>query len=163
MYDPVKKLAARIEARNRAGEVANELFPKFLAIFKQLAGQKICKADGTFLKKIVDQLPESSYPDKWPKPTVMYYRNSSDYSVSFTIKTCASDNNGSCAYETVTVYICDLGNGIVQTNGQWYDPPNFRTNYNAAEITRLRTVFLAKKAELDKARSDLFPFGETDN
>jgi len=157
-----KQLIARIEARNRAGEVANELFPKFLAIFKPLAGQKVCKVDGPFTKKVAEQLPPSNYPDKWPKPTVMYYRNRSDYTVSFTVKTCASDNDGSCAYEEVTVYICDLSNGVVQTDGRWYDPPNCRTDYNVDEVKRLRAVYEAKKAEADKARSDLHPFGEFD-
>ena len=156
------RLQAKIVARNRAGEVANELYPKFLAIFKPLAGQKVCKVDGTFTKKVDEQLPPSNYPDKWPKPTVMYYRSRSDYTVSFTVKTCADDGQGSCAYEEVTVYVCDLENGVVKADGRWYDPPNCRTDYNADEVKRLRADYEAKKKVADDARSALYPFGEND-
>lgn len=150
-----EQLAARIKARNRAGEIANELFPQFVAIFKPLVGQKVCKVDGSFLKKIVEQLPSRDYPDT--APTVMYYRNNSEYTVSFTIKTCASNGQGGCAYEEVGVYVADLSNGVV--GDKEYDPPAYRTDYTAAEIKRLRIVYKEKREQADQAFSDLHPFG----
>ncbi len=150
-----KQLVAQIKARNRAGEIANKLFPQFVAIFKPLVGQKVCKVGGPFLKKIADQLPSRDYPDT--DPTVMYYRNNSEFTVSFTIKTCASNGDGGCAYEEVTVYVADLSNGVVADKE--YDPPDYRTDYTAAEINRLRTVYKEKREEADKAFSDLHPFG----
>ena len=122
-----EQLAARIKARNRAGEVAKELFPQFVEIFKPLVGEKVCKVDGSFLKKIADQLPSGDYPDAFPDPTVMYYRNRSEYTVSFTIKTCASNGEEGCAYEEVTVYVADLSNGIV--TDKEYDPPDYRSRF----------------------------------
>jgi hypothetical protein len=97
----------------------------------------------------------------------------SEYTVSFTVKTCASNNDGGCAYEEATIYICDLSNGIVKghrtslqdmspTDARWYDQPNLRTDWTAAEVTRRRKVFAEKRADFELARSDLGPFGEFD-
>lgn len=152
------QLKARISAMNRAGEVANELYPKLMEIFKSFSGEKVCKSNGELLKKINDQLPERNIEHS--SPTVMYYRNRSDYTVSFTVKACASDGIGSCAYEEITIYICDISNGIVKEDGRWHDPPNARTDYSVEEITRLRKIYQEKKKEADEARSNLYPFGE---
>ena len=151
-----KQLVARIKARNRAGEIAKELFPQFVAIFKPLVGQKVCKVDGGFLKKILDQLPANDYRDA--DPTVMYYRHTSVYTVSFTVKACASDGQGGCAYEEVTVYVADLSNGVVADKE--YAPPDCRTDYTAAEIERLRIVYKEKQKEADQALADLYPLGD---
>lgn len=156
-----RRLQAKIVARNRAGEVANELYPQFLAIFKPLAGQKVCKVNGEFIKNVAKQLPPSRYYNQ--EPSVMYYRNRSDYTVSFTVRTCASDGQGSCAYEEITVYICDLDNGVIRPDGRWYDPPNCRTDYTADEVKRLRADYEEKKRIADEAHSALYPFGEHDN
>lgn len=154
------QLQAKIVARNRAGEIANELYPKFLEIFKPYSGQKVCKVDGTLLKKIDEALPDSQFPeDKWPKPTVMYYRSRSEYNIAFTVKTCADDGQGGCAYEEVTVYICDLSNGVIPTDGRWYDPPKCRTDYNLAEVKALREAYKVAKKAADDAQSACHPFG----
>lgn len=157
------RLRAKVEAYNRAGEVANELFPQMHKIFKQFSGQKVCKVDGPLLKKVKDQLPESNYPDQFPSPTVMYYRNSSDYTINFTVKTCAQCGDGlGCVYAELTFYVCSIINGVVQ-EGYFHQPPEYRTDYNAEEIRRLRAVYQKKREEANEAQGALCPFGETDN
>jgi len=156
-------LKARVEAFNRAGEAANELFPQLLNIFKQFAGQKVTKVSGSLTKKVEEQLPPTNWPDKFPAPTVMYYRNTSEYQLTFTVKTCAPIiGYESCTYASLTIGICDIENGVVK-DGSWGDPPNYRTDYTADEIANLRKVHEQKKQEADDARAALSPFGEMDN
>ncbi|MAG28105.1 hypothetical protein CMI47_21475 [Candidatus Pacearchaeota archaeon] len=161
-YNPKAQLAARIVARNRANEVANQLYAEIIGIFRPLVGQKIVKVDGSLLGKIKDQLPKWDFPDdKFPKPTVMVYKGSSTYTLSFTVKTCAQViGEGCCTYEECTVYVCDLDGQNV--GERIYDPPNARTDFTADEVNRLREEYKTKKKAADEAHSALHPFGEID-
>jgi hypothetical protein len=161
-----RQLDARIAARNRANEVAGELYDQMAPIFQPLLGEKVCKVDGQFSKKVADLLPDSRYPDDvWPRPTVMYYRSHSEYTVSFTVKTCASDDDGSCAYEEVTVYICDLTGGVATRRSETeplYNKEERRSDWTAGEVLALRADYEAKKTIADDACRALWPFGTSD-
>lgn len=159
------QLDCKVEAVNRANEVANALFAQMHAIFKPLAGQKICKVDGTFLKRVAELLPPSDYPDdKHPKPTVMYYRNRvGDYSVSFTVKVCAYNGHEGCHYAERTVYICDLRDGVIPDDARWYDAPNHRTDFTVDEVKQLREDYRTKRDAYESARGKLGDWGEHDN
>ncbi len=162
MYNPAAQLKARIIARNRANEVANEVYRELVEIFRPLVGEKVLKADGQFLAKIAKLLPDwnARYDTASDKSTVQVYRYSSDYSVVFVVKTCQSNGEGGCAYEECSVYVADLNGTSV--GEKISDPPNARTDFTVDEVLRLRANYAVKKVAADNALSALFPFGEND-
>ena len=161
MRDPRKTLEAKVIAHNRANEVANELHPKLVEIFEPYLGQKITKKDGGLLKKIADQLPESRYHDAYPSPTVMFYLNNSNYSLSFTVKTCAQilDSHG-CVYAESTVYVGRFQDGEFS---EITPLDTKRTDYNADEVTQLREAYKVAERAARDAESKLYPFGQYDH
>jgi len=156
------KLEARVIARNRAGQVANELYEKVAKILRPFMGEKVLRADGSFLAKIQKLLPKWDFPDDvYPKPTVMVYRNSSDYSIVFVVKVCKNYDEYHCVYQECSTYIADL-KGLFM-NDVACDPPSHRTDFSATEIAALREDYKTKKTIADNAHGALFPFGEYDH
>lgn len=100
-------LAARVKGVNRAHAYAKKLYEQLVPIFKPLVGTKIFKADGTLLQKIKEQLPELSCT-----PGLHVHKNSSDYSLSFSVRT-SEDVNGLAYYHSVSVYIGEVRNGVL--------------------------------------------------
>lgn len=141
-------LAARVIARNRANANAMALYDAYAKALAPFIGQKILKADGCLLAKVIAVLP--TLP-------MHYYREHSNYSLRFVAKECENIQGGcGCVYEETSVYIGDLTNGVLV---KLYERPTFRTDYCVEEIQMLRQ--LAEKARDDarQAESKLDGFG----
>ena len=153
------QLAARVKARNRCHQVANELWVTFTEIFAPLVGQKLLTVNGAFLAKIDKMMPE--LPELSGSFGLSVFRYPSAYNLCWTVK-CSESVAGECycVYEEVTFYVADLEGqnmGELSTNHE-----DFRTDFSAVEITRLRKDYEEKKKIAEKAKSALFPFGEID-
>lgn len=148
-----KVLAARVKGVNRAHDYANKLYARLVPTFKPMVGTKIFKVDGTLLQKIKEQLPELPCT-----PGLHVHKNSSDYSLSFSVRT-SEDVNGLAYYHSVSVYIGDVRNGVLEKIA---NPHEFRTDFTVEEIAEKRTKYNLAKQAYDNAKSALFPFGEYD-
>jgi hypothetical protein len=157
-YNKSQVLEARVDGVNEAHAYANELYPKLAAVFKPLVGKPVEKVTGGLFEKYKKLLPE--LPSTVP---IHVYKNSSNYTLSWVVKSCKTvtqpDGYGHAYYYEATVYIGDLQNGVLT---QLYDPPNFKTDFSAADIAVKRVVYKKAQEIADKAKSDLFPFGEYD-
>ena len=149
-----EKLAAKVKATNKANQTAIELYPKLVAVFRPLIGQKIVKIDGSLLTKIADLLP--------PLPNdhdLRVYRNRSEYTLSWIVNASEQVNDHSCTYAEIGLYIGDL-NGNVLT--KIYDEPQLRANYTVTEVEAQRAAYWSAQKVADAAKSALHPFGEYD-
>jgi len=153
-------LKARVKAVNLAHKTAMEVYDLLSPLFASLVGEKIIKQDGQFMAKHQKNLP--TLPSETRHVTI--FRNvTSDYSLSWTVKVCEHvDGTHTCTYEEHTVYIGNLTCGTTLKDVD-YERPNLRTDYTVEEITHLREVYEEKKREADKARNDLYPFGDSDH
>ncbi len=138
----------------------NKLFDELAGFFRRLVGQKILKVDGTLLQKHANLLPE--LPCDHPRLHV--YRRSSDYSLAWVVKACEQigDSHG-CVYEEVTVDVGSLNGQTLESVRADEDFGPFREDFSVAEVEEKRRVFVQKRKEFERARSDLYPFGEHDN
>ena len=148
-------LEARVRGVNRANAFANELYPKLVALFTPLIGQKILKADGTLLAKIQKQVDDLGVLGRH-EPHV--YRYNSPYSLVYTVKTC-EDCNGHAYYYETSVYVAHLDNGVLTG---LYDQDLRQTNYSADKVIAAREAYEKAKKAADEAQSALHPFGEYD-
>src|SRR3954464_8487714 len=105
-------LVAHVEAVNSANKAAMELYPKLAAIFKPLVGQRLVKVSGTeLLKKVEDQLPDFPYNSR-----LQIYKTITNYSLSFTCKTCVNvPSQQYCVYKESTVYIGEMRDGVLMS------------------------------------------------
>jgi hypothetical protein len=155
------KLAIRVRGVNKANARANKLYDELIPIFKPLVGKPLFKVTGGLFEKYKKLVPDFPYGHGLPQ----IYRNSSNYSLSYTVKTWEAEPSNIPGhsdigyYHETTVYIGDLQNGVLT---KLYDPPNFKTDYNAADIAAKREAYQKAKEAADKAQSALFPFGEYD-
>jgi hypothetical protein len=141
-------LPARVAAKNRANANAMALYDAFTKALAPFVGQKITKANGDLLAKVVDALPSLSF---------FHYRDSSQYSLRYVAKESQNLGDGiGCVYEETSVYIGDLVNGVLV---KLYDRPVIRTDYNENEIKLLRKLAEDARDEARKAESALGSFG----
>jgi hypothetical protein len=133
---------------------------KLREFFAPYVGCKIIKADGTLLKAIKDQMPEMP-----STPRLHVYRNSSDYTLGWTVKTCVSDDRGHAQYYDITVYVGDMGNnfeGKGHLLAKLSSPFEARTDFTVEEVEGKRQRYKEVKKIADDAFSALHPFGEND-
>lgn len=149
-------LRARVRALNKAGELANELYPKLLEVFKSHVGEKVFKKDGGLLAKFEKLLPELPHDT-----SIRVIRYSSEYSLAWEV-TAVESVNGSygCKYESAMVYVGSVRNGILTDLEE--KPPGHRTDFSVHEVLEKRNVCEEKEREYREAKSALFPFGESD-
>lgn len=149
------RLAARVDATNRANTVAKELYTKFRAALEPFLGKQVLKVDGSLLQKVeraVGPLPSGN--------DLMVYHHRTGYSLAWVVKTSEPDGPHSVVYHEVVVYVGGLQGTTLEKFG---NPPDYlRTDYTVAEIVAARKAVEVAKAELDKAREDLASFGEYD-
>lgn len=163
-------LQARVIARNRAGEVANQLYPKLIDIFKEYIGKKVVKANGGLLQKICNKLPDfprelvrnpttvvftETYWREYSRNEILFKVNVSSVNVS-AVNVLAYDNSSKVCNEEVSIYICGLFDGFIT---HWGGPPNFRTDYNLDEVKSLREEWRVAKQKADDAEKACWPFG----
>lgn len=154
----VSRLEARVKAVNKANKYATEIFPILQEFFRQYVGQKVEKADGQLLAKIVDKMPKFANGQG-----LRVYKYSSNYSLAWTVV--ASENcefNGayhSCVYHETTVYVGDLEESILKGLS---NPFSAKYDYSVDEVVKLREKYQIAKKAASEAESALWPFGEYD-
>ena len=147
-------LACRVVAVNNAYKYANTLYDFLAEKFLPLVGKKILKADGQLLAKYEVKLPSSM-----SRATFTTYRISSDYSLVWRVSACEFMPPGGCMYHSVSVYIGSLDSSILTGISP---PPAYRVDYTVDEIVALREAYKIAQNLVDKAKSALYPFGESD-
>lgn len=157
----IDELTANVRATNFAHAYANELRKRLMAYFAPLVGQKVIKADGTLLKKLV--LPEFPKEDDFkqhPNDTVHVYKLSSDYSLGWTVKTCSTMPPHGCVYYEATVYIGEMGYGGGRDILTKLTPPSEdrRADYTVAEIMEKIALYEAAQKIADGLKSLVHPF-----
>ncbi len=149
-------LKAKIEAVNEANAYAADLYTILSARFAPLVGKKILKADGTLLAKYADLAADLPCEVR-----VSVYRNVSNYTLGWTVKTCVSVPPHGCVYHETTVYIGNLTNH--DTLKSIVEPAEYRIDYTAAEVIAKRVALKNARQAMETARTELYPFGEFDN
>lgn len=152
-------LAARVKAVNAANAYAMKLYPVLMDFFRPLLGQQILKVDGTLLKKIEAAMP--AFPDSGVSQNRLHvYRNTSDYSLAWTVKTCESiEGASSCVYHEIAVYVGGLSGGTLK---DFYAPPDLRSDYKVEDVKAARAAYEAAQRTADNLKSALHPFGVGD-
>lgn len=151
------RIEARVKARNRANEEANRLQALLIPFFAPYVGQKILKADGTLLQKIKDKMPAL---EDAQVPGRHIYRQTSDYTLGWTVKTNEMDSEHTCTYAETTAYIGDLRNGVLEAIAKGH---THRTDWTVAEVQAVREQIRAAENALSEARSKLGPFDMYDH
>lgn len=155
-------LAARVIAVNIANNYANSLFDKLSPIFKPFVGQKIIKIDGSLLEKVQKLIPQDLGQKFLSGSSIQVYRDSSQFSIRYTVKSCVNIEGGcSCVYYETSVYIGEFDG---QNLKSIHDNPDTqrRIDFTAEEITAKREEYKRLKKLADDAMSALQPFGEYD-
>lgn len=150
-------LEAKVSAVNKSRALGNKLFPILSAMFSPFVGQKVFKADGTLLKKHQDAVESLNLPYD---SEINVYRHASDYNLAWTIQARVQDDKGSSRYDSITVYIGGISNGVLK---EMCTEPNYKTNYTAEEVLEARENLKKAKAAVSQAEGKLYPFGEYDN
>jgi hypothetical protein len=152
-----ERLAARVRAVNKANAYARDtLYPALVEIFRPLCGTAILKADGSLRASVARSLPD--FPNR---SEIMVYRDSSDYSLRWTVKTCEMiRDEQACLYHETTVYLGSLDGNTLKPD--LYGPPDLRSDYTPEEVIDSREKYLDAKRVADAARDALYPFGESD-
>jgi hypothetical protein len=154
MNTRLESLTAKVAAVNRANEYATRLYAALVEQFTPLVGQKILKADGTLLAKYAGLVPNLPCT-----PDLHVYRQTNDYSLAWTVKTCESTDH-SCMYHEVTIYVGYLKGATLEN--MIPTPFTGRTDFSAEEIIGKRAAYESAKRVADELRNDLYPFGEHD-
>lgn len=156
-----EKLQARVNARNRANKIANELYPKLKALFEPWIGKKIQLKDGSLslkLKEEANKILDSYY--KLSPNSIQVYFVCSNYSIYYVVKTSEPLPNYSVTYAETSIYICSTRD---QTLEKIYDPQDRRTDFTVEEITEARKQAEDKRKELQSIEAKYAAFGEHDN
>jgi len=157
-----EKLIAKIGAVNRANAEATRLHQIFHDIFAPFVGQKILKADGTLLAKVAALVPEFAFGNTLQVRTLQphVYRDSSNYSLIYTVKACETMPPHSCAYHDTAMYIGVFAGAMLE---KLSPVQTYRSDYVVEEIEGKRQAYESAKRVAEELRSALYPFGEHDN
>lgn len=151
-----RRTTAKVKAVNRAHKTSMEIWQTMHEIFSPLVGEKIDKADGTFLAKIAKLLPKLPHDH-----SVTVIRAGGPYSLAWSI-TCnepIGDSHGHLYYG-ITTYIGHLNDGIL-TGIKGYDMKlKLRTDYTVKELLDKRDACKVAKSAYEAARSACWPFDE---
>lgn len=156
MVDRQKALEARVRCVNKVNAHANELYPKLVELFQPLVGCKINKVDGSFLKKIQEEVRALVKNDEFH-----VYRYNSRYSLVFTVK---SDEvvDGHAYYHEISVYVGKMSYedpAVLEKLEPW---TTLKTDYSVDTVMVLRKAHKEAKQKVSDAESALHPFGEYD-
>lgn len=158
MRDPLNCVVEAINAVNR---YANELTPILHDFFRPHVGEKILKADGTFLARIQKVLPK--FPTiVLPNIEFSTYRQSSAYTLGWSVKACRLRvTEFSCLYRETTVYVGDLkGDTLECLNLKGLEAVR-RTDYTVADIQASIDAYRVAQKAADALR-DAIPYQFTE-
>jgi hypothetical protein len=148
-------LEAKVEARNLVAAEHNRLLPLLAAAFAPLVGQKILKADGSLMEKVIVKVMAPVVPSAG----IQIYKLSSNYSLAFVVKACVLCDKGGCVYDEATVYVGELDGSTLKA---LIAPQPLPTGYTVAGVLEARKNLEAAKAAFSKAESAVWPFGSYD-
>jgi len=152
----MSQLETRIRAVNAANDFANKLHPRLIAVFGDFVNEKIEKVNGDLLQKVQKGIELLNLPNT---NKLSVYRNRSNYSLSYVVKTCEVADGRAHYHETV-VQVGEMSNGVLtQLN---MNPYVYKTDYTAAQIQVAREQYAIAKRYADDAHGKLHPFGEYD-
>ncbi len=142
-----------VKAVNKANQNANDVQPVLALFFEKYVGQTVLKADGTFLKKIADNLPKFL-----TNSDLRICRGQSRYSVSWSVIASENDPESHSISHEVNVYVGELNDGVLTK----VLPPHEkrRTDYKAEEVLAERQRIKDLQKVVDDAKSALFPFAD---
>lgn len=148
-------LAAKVRAVNTANAYANMLFVKLKKFFTPYVGKEILLNDGGLrasIKKDFELLPNTV--------GISVYKQSSNYSLAYTVKTCEMIKGGhSCIYHETTVYIGKVDGKVLESLEASFEA---KCDYTAADVEAKRAALREAQAAVSAASSALYPFGEYD-
>lgn len=149
------KLAAKVRAVNKANAECMKLYDLMEPFFAPLINSKILKADSQFLAKYAKIMPPLPNP-----PGIHIYRHMSNYSLVWGVSACEQVEEAShCLYHEVMCYVGELKGDVLE---KLCPRVTYRTDYTVEEIASLREVYKSAQELADRAKSNLFPFGEYD-
>jgi len=149
-------LEAKVEARNIVATEHNRLLPLLDAAFAPLVGQKILKADGSLMEKVIAKVMAPVVPSAG----IQIYKLSSNYSLAFVVKACVSCDDHGCVYDEVVVYVGGLDGSTLKG---LIAPQPLPTGYTVAGVLEARKAVVEAKEALSKAESAAWPFGSYDH
>lgn len=156
-------LAAKIAARNLANQTAMDLFPQMAEALKPFVGQKVCKVDGTLLKKVNEALPKGTNTVQ----TRGYY-SVDDYTLAFRLTTTEHNKARDWTPETQyqhpqsadrTLFLGHLRDGVLT---ELYDAQTFKTDYTEDFVVQTRKAVREAETALNQVRNSLGDFGMWD-
>lgn len=153
-------LEARVRAFNRAGRLANELFPRLVAHFQPFLGKKVALKESGLSKQAKEGMPDLPEVPEFQFRSLMVVADGS--SLHFRVKVLEADQRGRTFYGEVHV---DLGR-LDRKTGKLLDLlPGVpaREDYSAEEVAATRQAVRAAEQALSALKSGLYPFGEFDN
>lgn len=161
MYTNEAKLAAKVAARNRVHQFANEIYDAVSPILAPFVGKKVYRSDGCLLEKVRKLLPE--FETQQPSILLPYsqqcWRNVSKYHIAWNVQAVQSYNGDRNVLQEAMVYIAWVRDGNLT---EIVNAPAFRTDYTFEDIMQKRKDFVAAKNAYEAAQNALFPFGEND-
>lgn len=151
-------LEARVRAFNRAGKLANELFPRLVAHFQPFLGKKVALKEGGLSKQAKEGMPD--LPEEPGFCHLMVVADGSH--LYFRVKVSERNERGHTFYGEVHR---DLGTLDRKTGKLLQLLPGVpsREDYSAEEVAATRQAVRAAEEALAALKRDLDPFGEYDN
>jgi len=149
----MKRLIAKIEARNKVNSECNRLLPIMIDYFRPFVGKKILIAGNELASKVKDNLPKSE---------LFFYHDRSSYYIYFNLRAESrhADGNGYQRAEQV-ITIGEIKDGVLIRLNE--TPQSWRTNYNAEEVIAARKKCEEARDALRQAENGLHGFGEHDS
>lgn len=148
-------LAARIKARNRVNQLANELQETLIKNFTPLIGKKVINANNYLCEKYRALCPQN-------RSDYQFYQEASEYSLGFIVKVSEQigGNDCGCVYKEAHFYVGNLSSCVLTKvhNGA----SDRRTNYTVEEIIKAREFAEQKREEARQAENALCGFGTYD-
>jgi len=152
----MKKLEARIEARNTVNRLAMEVYDALLPVVAPYVGKKIKNADGSLVAKLKNEVDNVWAPFRAKNQV---YQGSFGYSLSFVAKVCIQ-SDGRAYYDEMSVYLGELDGAILS---KVCEPYQRKTDYKAEDIALAREEVSRARKVLQAAEIGLQGFGEYDN
>lgn len=155
----MSKLDGRVAAVNEAHLLAMQLEKQLREFFLAYVGQKVLKADGTVLAKIAAKLnPLLAWFDN--QNGVQVYLDRGPFYLRWTVKVRKEADVHSWVYWEQSVRVGEIEGDTLKNVID--KPTELRTDYTAEEIEAKRKVYRELMEQAERAKYELFPFGERD-
>ena len=141
-------LALQVQTRNEANAFANELGGIFTEFFKPYVGEKIIKADGNLIAKIVKTIPALG------KPGIRWRFDFSRYSVGVTLDVMHT-HNGITNYINASFLLLDITEGTLV---KVYEFEPLKADYSAEFVNEKLAELKRAEEVLRNIRRELGPF-----